>query len=66
MNSPLVIVRKACVEAIVAFHEMINDEIYVYLTDFREDQTNLVRHYVTKSIKKKASLRNMRETHQFL
>ncbi|KAG1350010.1 hypothetical protein G6F62_003403 [Rhizopus arrhizus] len=66
MNSPLLIVRKACVEAIVAFHEMINDEIYVYLTDFREDQTNLIRHYVTKSIKKKASLRNMRETHQFL
>ncbi|KAG1158767.1 hypothetical protein G6F37_005496 [Rhizopus arrhizus] len=66
MNSPLVSVRKSCVEAIVAFHEIIHDTIYSCLEDLREDQINLIRHYVTKSLKKKASLRNMRETHQFL
>jgi hypothetical protein len=29
--------------------------------DLREDQLNLTRHYVAKSLKKKASLRNLRD-----
>lgn len=66
MNSHLVNVRKSCVEAIVSFHEVIGDHIYLCLTDLREDQSNLIKHYATKSLKKKASLRNMRETHTFL
>ncbi|KAI9244500.1 clasp N terminal-domain-containing protein [Sporodiniella umbellata] len=66
MNSNLVNVRKACVEAIVAFHEAIGGDIYTCLADFREDQTNLIKHYVAKSLKKKTTLRNMRESHTFL
>ncbi|CEG73667.1 hypothetical protein RMATCC62417_09001 [Rhizopus microsporus] len=66
MNSSLVNIRKSCVEAIVALHEVVNDDIYLYLVDLREDQSNLIRHYVAKSLKKKASLRSIREAHQYL
>ncbi|KAI9279561.1 clasp N terminal-domain-containing protein [Sporodiniella umbellata] len=66
INSTLIYVRKACVEAIVAFHGVMKDDIYLCLTDLRDDQSNLVRHYAAKSLKKKASARNMRETHPFL
>jgi hypothetical protein len=65
MNDPLITVRKSCVEAIVSFHDMIGDNLYTYLSDLREDQMNLVRHYVVKSLKKKASLRNLRDNGQF-
>jgi hypothetical protein len=65
MNHSLINIRKSCVEAIVAFHEVIGDDIYVFLSDLREDQLNLIRHYVAKAVKKKASLRNLRDNGQF-
>ncbi|KAI8384234.1 clasp N terminal-domain-containing protein [Radiomyces spectabilis] len=59
MNDSMIHIRKSCVEAIVAFQEALGDDIYRFLQDLREDQKNLVRHYVAKSVKKKASLRNL-------
>jgi hypothetical protein len=41
----------------VAFHEVIGDDMYQFLVDFREDQLNLLKYYVAKSQKKKISLR---------
>lgn len=61
MNHPLISIRKSCVEAIVSFHEVMGDDIYLFLGDLREDQLNLIRHYVAKTLKKKASLRNLRD-----
>lgn len=65
MNHPIINIRKSCVEAIVAFYEVIGDDIYLFLVDLREDQANLLRHYVAKTLKKKASLRNLRDNGQF-
>ncbi|RCI02771.1 hypothetical protein CU098_011962 [Rhizopus stolonifer] len=65
INHPLINIRKSCVEAIVAFQEVMGDDIYVLLADLREDQMNLVKHYVAKALKKKASLRNLRDNGQF-
>ncbi|CAO3625336.1 unnamed protein product [Mucor hiemalis] len=65
MNHPIINIRKSCVEAIVAFYEVIGDDIYLFLVDLREDQANLLRHYVAKALKKKASLRNLRDNGQF-
>ncbi|KAI8996900.1 clasp N terminal-domain-containing protein [Pilobolus umbonatus] len=65
MNHPLVYIRKSCVEAIVAFHEVIGDDMYSFLVDLREDQLNLIKHYASKTLKKKASIRNLRDNNQF-
>lgn len=65
MNHSTINIRKSCVEAIVAFYEVIGDDIYLFLVDLREDQVNLLRHYVAKALKKKASLRNPRDNGQF-
>ncbi|OAD72180.1 hypothetical protein PHYBLDRAFT_159263 [Phycomyces blakesleeanus NRRL 1555(-)] len=59
MNDGLISVRKSCVEAIVAFQDIVGDSVYDLLEDLRDDQLNLVRHYVAKSIRKKASIRSM-------
>ncbi|EPB92703.1 hypothetical protein HMPREF1544_00432 [Mucor circinelloides 1006PhL] len=57
INHPLINIRKSCVDAMVAFHEVIGDDLYQFLADFREDQLNLLKYYVAKSQKKKISLR---------
>ncbi|CEP12161.1 hypothetical protein [Parasitella parasitica] len=57
VNHSLINIRKSCIDAIVAFHEVIGDDIYLFLADFREDQLNLLKYYVAKSQKKKTSLR---------
>ncbi|KAI9013380.1 clasp N terminal-domain-containing protein [Phycomyces nitens] len=59
MNDGLISVRKSCVEAIVAFQDIVGDSVYELLDDLRDDQLNLVKHYVAKSIRKKASIRSM-------
>ncbi|KAG0174960.1 suppressor of tub2 mutation [Apophysomyces sp. BC1021] len=65
MNDPFINIRKSCVEAIVAFQEVLGDDMYRLLGDnLRVDQINLVRHYAAKSLKKKASLRNLSATGQ--
>ncbi|KAI9477955.1 MAG: clasp N terminal-domain-containing protein [Benjaminiella poitrasii] len=53
INHPFVHIRKSCVEAMVAFHEVIGDDLYLGLNDLRDDQLSLVRHYVGKSLKRK-------------
>lgn len=59
LNYPQVQVRKSCVNAIVEFQEVLGDDIYLFLSDIRQDQLNLIRHYVHKSVKKKSSLRQL-------
>lgn len=65
MNHSMINIRKSCVEAIVSFHEVIGDKMYMYLVDLREDQLSLLKHYVAKALKKKATLRNLRDNGQF-
>ncbi|KAI8096355.1 clasp N terminal-domain-containing protein [Halteromyces radiatus] len=59
LNDSQIQVRKSCVYAIVEFQEILGDDLYLFLGDLREDQLNLVKHYVNKSLKKKASLRQL-------
>ncbi|KAF7730673.1 suppressor of tub2 mutation [Apophysomyces ossiformis] len=59
MNDTVINIRKSCVDAIVSFQEVLGDDMYRFLSDLRVDQINLVRHYAAKSLKKKASLRNL-------
>ncbi|KAI8328645.1 clasp N terminal-domain-containing protein [Chlamydoabsidia padenii] len=59
LNYPQVQVRKMCVNAIVEFQEILGDDLYLFLGALRQDQLNLIRHYVNKSIKKKSSLRQL-------
>ncbi|CAO3600104.1 unnamed protein product [Absidia cylindrospora] len=60
VNHELIQVRKACVHAMVAFQEILGDEFYLFFgSNLRQDQLDLIRHYVHKSIKKKASLRQL-------
>ncbi|KAI9300723.1 clasp N terminal-domain-containing protein [Cunninghamella echinulata] len=59
LNHQHIQIRKSCVEAIVEFQEILGDDLYLFLGDLRVDQLNLIRHYVNKSIKKKASLRQL-------
>ncbi|KAI8136876.1 clasp N terminal-domain-containing protein [Fennellomyces sp. T-0311] len=62
VNHPMIHVRKTCVEAIVEFHGVMGDEIYQFLDDLREDQLNLVRHYVARAIKQRAGLNSYGST----
>ncbi|KAI8975170.1 clasp N terminal-domain-containing protein [Mycotypha africana] len=56
INHPMINVRKSCIEALVAFHNILEDELYMFFTDLREDQMALLKHYVTKASKKKAAI----------
>lgn len=65
MNHSSIHVRKSCVETIVEFHGVVGDDIYQFLEALRSDQLNLVRHYVARAIKKKASLNSLSSTPTF-
>ncbi|KAI9498131.1 clasp N terminal-domain-containing protein [Zychaea mexicana] len=62
VNHAMIHVRKSCVEAIVEFHGVMGDDIYRFLEDLREDQLNLVRHYVARAIKQRAGLNSYGST----
>ncbi|KAI9310814.1 clasp N terminal-domain-containing protein [Dichotomocladium elegans] len=55
MGHSMIHVRKSCVEAIVEFHSVLGDDIYKFLDDLRGDQLNLVRHYISRTIKQRSS-----------
>lgn len=59
LNHTNIQIRKSCVDAIVEFQEILGDDLYLFLGDLRVDQLNLIKHYVNKSMKKKASLRQL-------
>ncbi|ORX44434.1 hypothetical protein DM01DRAFT_1182139 [Hesseltinella vesiculosa] len=59
LNHEDIQIRKYGVMAIVEFQEVLGDGIYLFLGDLRQDQINLIRHYVHKSVKKKSSLRQL-------
>lgn len=40
----------------------MGDDIYQFLDELRTDQVNLVRHYVSRAIKKKAGARSLSST----
>lgn len=51
-NSTTVQIRKACVDALVAFFQIMGEELFDYLKDLRSDQINLVNLYAAKAAKK--------------
>lgn len=55
MNHPMIHVRKSTVESIVEFQSVLGDDIYQFLDDLRADQTNLVKHYVSRAVKQRSS-----------
>ncbi|OZJ06891.1 hypothetical protein BZG36_00253 [Bifiguratus adelaidae] len=48
MNDGKIQIRKACVDAILGFYDVLGDEVFAYLEDLREDQKSLVRHYIQR------------------
>ncbi|KAI8072433.1 clasp N terminal-domain-containing protein [Gongronella butleri] len=59
LNHELIQVRKNGVMAMVEFQEILGDTIYLFLGDLRQDQLNLIKYYANKSVKKKASIRQL-------
>ncbi|RUP42689.1 hypothetical protein BC936DRAFT_138222 [Jimgerdemannia flammicorona] len=56
INSAKIQLRKSCVDALVAFYQVLGDELYEYLKELREDQISLVNSYAARAAKKAESI----------